>query len=132
MATRGVKQLRKLKLIYCEHGGSSASVREFISSGRVVSFAKENPDVTLIVKPRNGKHPHVMGQYLTGYDKQICVKNESLKRIEEVLQMLNNTSGRKITKLSGKSVRTATPSIQGIWTPMLDIADQQFQVELHE
>ena len=97
-----------------------------------MSFAKENPDVTLIVKPRNGKHPHVMGQYLTGYDKQICVKNESLKRIEEVLQMLNNTSGRKITKLSGKSVRTATPSIQGIWTPMLDIADQQFQVELHE
>ncbi len=70
------------------------------------------------MKPRNGHHPYIQGHYITGKDKQICVKNEPLRRIYEVLNMLNNSSGRKIKKLNNP-VRTQTPSVQGIWTPYL-------------
>mmetsp|Transcript_18174 Transcript_18174/g.25858 ORF Transcript_18174/g.25858 Transcript_18174/m.25858 type:complete len:132 (-) Transcript_18174:139-534(-) len=128
MATRGVKQLQELSVRYCEHGGSSSMIREFISSGRIVHFARENPTVTIIVKPRNGHHPFIKGHYLTGNDKQICIKNEPIKRIYEVIDMLNNSSGRKIKKI-GSPIKTNTPSVQGIWTPMLDIAERKFNVQ---
>ena len=71
MATRGVKQLQKLTLAYCEHGGSSRHIRDFISSGRIVDYAKANPTVQVSVEVRNGHHPAVVGKYLTGWDKQV-------------------------------------------------------------
>mmetsp|Transcript_34247 Transcript_34247/g.50343 ORF Transcript_34247/g.50343 Transcript_34247/m.50343 type:complete len:133 (+) Transcript_34247:52-450(+) len=131
MATRGVKQLLKLRLCYCEVGGSSRNVREYISSGKVVEFAKENPTVSVIVQTRNGKHPMVKGHYITGYDKQICVKNEPIKRIDTVVNMLNNSSGRKMKKF-GSPVKTVKPSVQGVWTPYLDIAERKFPIEIVE
>ncbi len=101
----------QLSIRYCEHGGSSSILREFLSSGRIISFARENPSVTILVKPRNGHHPYIQGHYLTGRDKQICIKNEPTRRIYEVLTMLNNSSGRKIKKIE-KPIVTQTPSVQ--------------------
>jgi|UniRef100_A0A7S2UTM3 large subunit ribosomal protein L43 len=131
MATRGVKQLEKLRFLYCEHGGSSRAVREYISSGKVVDFCNANPSVTVIVQPRNGNHPFVKAEYMTGFDKHIGVKNVELKRVEQVVAMLNNSSGRKIKKI-GNPIRTDTPSIQGIWTPMLHLKDTSFPIEIVE
>ena len=68
---------------------------------------------------------------MTGSDKEICIKNEPIKRIYQVIGMLNNSSGRKIKKI-GNPVKTNTPSVQGIWTPMLDIAERKFEIELVE
>lgn len=129
MATRGVKQLQKLTLAYCEHGGSSRHIRDFISSGRIVDYAKANPTVQVSVEVRNGHHPAVVGKYLSGWDKQICVKSEPIKRIYNVIQMLNDSSGRKMNRLDGP-VQTQTPSVQGIWTPFLDLSGKDFGVEI--
>ena len=128
MATRGIKQLQKLQIFFCEHGGSSRQVREYIQSGKIVSFATQNPTVQVEATLRNGKHPFVKASYLTGFSKQVCVKNEDVERIEKVIKMLNDSSGRKITKISNP-VKTDTPSVQGVWTPMLDIASKPFAVE---
>ena len=35
--------------------------------------------------------------------------------------MLRNTSGRKIVRLGGLAVRGDGVSVQGVWTPMLDL-----------
>lgn len=43
MATRGVFQLRRLRLHYCEHGGSSRTLRDYIASGRLARWAEEHP-----------------------------------------------------------------------------------------
>mmetsp|Transcript_18681 Transcript_18681/g.37887 ORF Transcript_18681/g.37887 Transcript_18681/m.37887 type:complete len:136 (-) Transcript_18681:302-709(-) len=131
MATRGLRQLKVLRFTYCERSGSSASMREYISSGKIVEYARSHPDVTVVTRLRNGygRHPFVLAEYRTGCSKQIGVKNESVRRIEKVVEMLTNTSGRKIKKLGGP-VRTQTPSVQGIWTPMLDIAGDEFNIEL--
>jgi len=45
--------------------------------------------------------------------------------------MLNNSSGRKIKKV-GAPVKTLTPSVQGVWTPYLDIAGQKFDIKIVE
>jgi large subunit ribosomal protein L43 len=129
MATRGVKQLQTLKIFYCNYGGSSAAARDYIATGKIVEFAKKNPTVQVIGELRNGKHPFVRAEYLSGFPKQVCVKNETIRRIEEVIHMLNNSSGRKIKKIEG-STQTDKPSIQGVWTPMLDIVQKKFKIEM--
>eukprot|EP00553_Chaetoceros_curvisetus_P012680 CAMPEP_0204639970 /NCGR_PEP_ID=MMETSP0717-20131115/45200_1 /ASSEMBLY_ACC=CAM_ASM_000666 /TAXON_ID=230516 /ORGANISM="Chaetoceros curvisetus" /LENGTH=131 /DNA_ID=CAMNT_0051660245 /DNA_START=71 /DNA_END=466 /DNA_ORIENTATION=- len=129
MATRGVKQLTKLRIFFCEHGGSSNNIRDYIASPAIIQFATKNPTVEVIAKRRNGKHPYIQAEYVTGYSKQVCIKNEETERIEKVVTMLNDSSGRKITKIT-KPVKTDTPSVQGVWTPMLDIANKSFDIQI--
>ena len=124
-------QLTRLRLVYCEHGGSSAAVREFIGSHKIIKWAEEHPHVKISVDVRNGRHPFVEGEYLSGKPKVICVKNETPHQVKKVMDMLFNSSGRKITKLR-KPVITATPSIQGVWTPMLHLQDTPFPVKFVE
>ena len=129
MATRGVFQLQKLRLYYCEHGGSSRAIRDYLASGALVDWAREHPHVEIVVQLRNGKHPYIRGEYKTqAATHQICVKNSTPKYIAEVLEKMHNRSGRKIKKLV-KPVYTATPSIQGVWTPMLDLRNTPFSIK---
>lgn len=130
MATRGVMQLQKLRLVYCEYGGSSAALRDYISSGKIIDWATNHSNAHVKVEVRNGKHPIVEGDYVTGRPKQVCVKNSTPKAIQQVMDMLYNSSGRKIAKLR-KPVITATPSIQGIWTPMLNLkGEKPFDIKI--
>jgi large subunit ribosomal protein L43 len=129
MATRGIFQLQKLSLVYCEHGGSSRAVRDFIGSGRIIDWAKDHPHLQVELKVRNGKHPFVQGEYLTGPPKQVTVKNEGLSQIYKVMNMLKNQSGRKIKRFN-RPVITQTPSIQGVWTPMLSLEEETFDIDI--
>lgn len=125
-------QLTKLRLFYCQVGGSSKAVRQYLESGRIVEWAEKNPEVRVEVKVRNGHHPYIQGRYRTAKNpKQICVKNETPRKIEQVMDTLRNTSGRKVKKLS-KPVVTDTPSVQGIWTPMLNLRETPFSVQIVE
>lgn len=133
MATRGVFQLKRLTLHYCEIGGSSRAIREYLGNGQLVEWAKAKPHVEIVVQPRNGHHPFVHAEYHTRNKTihQVSVKNvDDWKQVESVLEMLSNRSGRKITKIT-KPVLTDTPSIQGVWTPFLDLQHQpRFKVEI--
>eukprot|EP00535_Pseudo-nitzschia_heimii_P007128 CAMPEP_0197174656 /NCGR_PEP_ID=MMETSP1423-20130617/1074_1 /TAXON_ID=476441 /ORGANISM="Pseudo-nitzschia heimii, Strain UNC1101" /LENGTH=224 /DNA_ID=CAMNT_0042623599 /DNA_START=92 /DNA_END=767 /DNA_ORIENTATION=+ len=178
MATRGVFQCRQLTLRYCEHGGSSRAVREYLASGRLLEWAAERPTVNIRVKVSNGRHPNLQADYLTtavsnksamngvqskAVVHQVCLKSKGMsddelhlrklpshKRVgdesslpppssasssddeeqqheahwkhpvEAALNKLYNRSGRKMTKFT-KPVYTDTPSIQGVWTPSLDL-----------
>ena len=137
MATRGVFQLQKLTLFYCEHGGSSRAVRDFLASGKLIEWARERPHLNIQVKVRNGKHPYVKGDYLTSPNEnthQICIKSNQAKSpdIEKVLDQLYNRSGRKVKKFT-KPVYTDTPSIQGVWTPALNLhLAPQFPMQIKE
>ena len=136
MATRGIQQLKRLNIRYCEVGGSSAAVRSYLKqtspSAHLVNFARENPNVQIHVQPRNGHHPYIRGEYVTGPSKQICVKNADDKRIRRVMAMLRNSSGRKLVKLGGLAVRGDCPSVQGVWTPMLDLGTEPFDMKVVE
>lgn len=144
MATRGVVQCQKLTVFYCEHGGSSKALRDFLGSGRMVEWARERPQVSIQIKVRNGKHPFVKADYLTGVHQspnhsspaghQICLKSNAVRSpdIEGVLNQLYNRSGRKVTKFT-KPIYTQTPSIQGVWTPALNLQlTPKFGMEIKE
>lgn len=136
MATRGIFQLTKLRLSYCEVGGSSRSMREYLGNGELAKWAAAHPHVSIEVKQKNGHHPIVHADYLTNSKKilhQVTVKNyEKWEHVQEVLDMLSNRSGRKIVKIT-KPVLTDTPSVQGIWTPFLNLQlESPFNVQIVE
>jgi len=168
MATRGVFQCKRLTIKYCEYGGSSRAVREYLASGRLLEWAAERPTVQIQVRVANGKHPNLQADYVTqsvsnktalnGIKSrpvihQVCLKSKGIteeeqrqrrlpshKRViqsensqdeqnleapwdnpvEKALNKLYNRSGRKIKKFRNP-VYTDTPSIQGVWTPSLDL-----------
>ena len=137
MATRGVFQCQKLVLKYCEHGGSSQAVRDYLASGKLIQWAKARPHCEIQVRVRNGHHPHVKANYLTSKSDeihQICLKSNKAHTpdVEKVLNQLCNRSGRK-TKKFVKPIITQTPSIQGVWTPALNLhLTPKFPMELKE
>jgi large subunit ribosomal protein L43 len=132
MATRGVFQCTKLTLQYCEHGGSSRAVRDYLQSSSIVKWAKDRPSVQIEIKVKNGKHPMAKGEYLTAplasgkrpdggpVIHQICIKNSTPEGVESTLDKLYNKSGRKMTKFTQPKY-TQTPSVQGVWTPSLNL-----------
>lgn len=134
MATRGVVQLQKLTLKYCEYGGSSRAMREYLSNGKLVEWATQHPETAIEVKVANGHHPLVEGDYISQAAlHQVSVKNyESWRDVQEVCQMLCDRSGRKIMKIT-QPVLTDTPSVQGVWTPFLNLQNSEdFPVTFQE
>ncbi|RKP22737.1 thioredoxin-like protein [Syncephalis pseudoplumigaleata] len=110
-----VLQCRKLVFHYCERSGSSRGMNEYLRS-HLVSFAKENPQIEILVTPRPSKHPVIRGFYLNGREKVVCVRNTEPHRIAETVQLLRDTSGMKV-KVLKKPVISDTPSVRGIWSP---------------
>lgn len=95
MATRGVFQLRKLTVKYCDHSGSSKGAREFIRH-QIVEFANNTPTAEVATELRPGQHPYMMGAYVTGEVKTIGIKNIDPGEIMDYAIMLRNSSGRKV------------------------------------
>ena len=159
MATRGVFQCRTLTLRYCEHGGSSRAVREYLASGKLLEWASSRPTVEVRVSVANGRHPNLSAGYETQAVSnktaanhgvasrpvlhQVCLRSKGASSgpdekaalserggtgtgplpkhpVEAALDKLYNKSGRKMTKFT-KPIYTQTPSIQGVWTPSLDL-----------
>eukprot|EP01112_Ceratiomyxa_fruticulosa_P021899 TRINITY_DN7862_c0_g1_i1.p1 TRINITY_DN7862_c0_g1~~TRINITY_DN7862_c0_g1_i1.p1 ORF type:complete len:103 (-),score=7.12 TRINITY_DN7862_c0_g1_i1:170-478(-) len=94
MSIRGVWQLKNLRLSFCKIGGSSRGIRELILAP-IEQFKKDNPQLNVEIRNRNGHHPYVRGEYLTGYTKTISVRNKSVKEIMEVIKFLRSSNGGK-------------------------------------
>jgi large subunit ribosomal protein L43 len=109
-------------------------MRTYLGNGKLVSWATAHPHVEIEVQVRNGHHPFVLAEYRSmAATHQISVRNvDRWQDVQDVLYLLSNRSGRKITKIT-TPVLTDTPSIQGVWTPFLTLKDlPPFAVQIHE
>ena len=120
MSVRGVRQIKRLVFRYCQNDGSSEGMRQLLSTGRLVEWCRENPEVTVETKIKSGRHPVLMASYLNSNERAVGVKNLSPKKIEGHMDILANSAGKKT---SGKNsyrlstpVQSEHPSIQGEWT----------------
>jgi large subunit ribosomal protein L43 len=75
MCTRGVFQLRKLSVYFCDFGGSSAGVREFLMSEQLKSFMEDNKHIDYNFIVKRNYHPFVTGGYINGYLKDITLRS---------------------------------------------------------
>jgi len=129
MCTRGIYQLKRLSLQYCDYGGSSKGVRDFLQSEYLKEFLEKNPQINFEFYMKRGFHPYISSSYINGY-----VKDQSLRGLqpEEILKELlryRNSSGRKHIEHSGKKVYGSIKSIQGGWKPNMWSDYPRFELE---
>ncbi|KAK1652223.1 hypothetical protein QYE76_070028 [Lolium multiflorum] len=62
MALRGVWQLQKLVVNYCDWGGSSRGIRAFMES-HLPALKEKNPQLEVVTQLVRGQHPNLKGIY---------------------------------------------------------------------
>lgn len=70
MVSRGVPQLKNIRLYFCDWGGSSKGVRSVLQSEKMSEFFKENPHLKLEVYMKRNYHPYMASTYINGYVKE--------------------------------------------------------------
>ncbi|GAA0142044.1 ribosomal protein [Lithospermum erythrorhizon] len=119
MALRGVWQLEKLVVSYCNWGGSSRGIREFLQS-HVSAFKETNPQLEVVAELNRGQHPVLKGLYKNKNERVVCVKNMTPEDILLCATRLRNSLGRKVVKLRTRH-STKHPSVQGTWSTSTDL-----------
>ncbi|KAJ2002435.1 39S ribosomal protein L51, mitochondrial [Coemansia thaxteri] len=109
---------RKLVFNYCERSGSSKSMAEYLQT-EAVRFAKENPQIEVVVQPRPSKHPIIRAFYTNGEQKTKCVRKCLTDEIPEVVKSLRDHSGHRLRRWN-RYVISDTPSVRGIYSPFHD------------
>ncbi|KAF2011478.1 hypothetical protein BU24DRAFT_282113 [Aaosphaeria arxii CBS 175.79] len=110
-----ILQCKKLDFHYCDWAGSSRGMNAFIKSS-LPAFAARNPQIEISVSPRPNKHPVIVGHYINGRQKAICVRNMTNHEVKEKALLLRDASGDKLKKVT-KPVTSLNESVRGIWSP---------------
>jgi len=87
----------------------------FIKS-QLPKFAAEHPQIEITVSPRPRKHPVIIGHYINGREKAICVRNLEPLQILQKVKLLRDASGEKL-KRTHKPVQSINESVRGVWSP---------------
>ena len=117
MSIRGVWQLVKLNVNYCDHSGSSRCIRPFIQNG-LTEYAREYPHAEVTSTIRRGRHPHMVGHFLNGNTKTVDLRNIEIEQVKFHLHYMFSEKGKK----GGGPVKngrkfTVNKSVQGGWRP---------------
>ncbi|KAL4588257.1 hypothetical protein LXL04_001140 [Taraxacum kok-saghyz] len=119
MSQRGVWQLQKLTVSYCNWGGSSRGIRGFMES-QLQAFKESNPQLEVVTELNRGQHPFLKGAYKNKNERVVSVMNMTPEDVLACATRLRNSLGRKVVKLKTRHV-TKHPSVQGTWTTDLQI-----------
>ncbi|OAA54137.1 mitochondrial ribosomal protein [Niveomyces insectorum RCEF 264] len=110
-----ILQCRKLDFHYCDWAGSSRGMNAFIKH-KLPQFAAHNPEIEFTVSPRPARHPVIVGHYINGKARPICVRNMDPNQILKKAELLRDATGEKNRKFS-KPVSSINESVRGVWSP---------------
>ena len=119
MVSRGVHQLKNIRLYFCDFGGSSSGVREFLKSEQLAQFVSANEHLNLEVYLRRGQHPYMSSTYVNGYVKDQPLRNLHEEDVKDQFVKFNSALGRMALKHNSVKVMSSKKSIQGEWTDNL-------------
>lgn len=98
--------------------------RDFIVN-ELPKFARENPQVEVIVQPRPYHHPTLMSHYGTGlHPQQLCVRNLTAEEIKDKFEQILNEPGIQRMRFKQPVFSLATASESGLgntWSPFREV-----------
>lgn len=80
------------------------------------AFAKNHSQIEIAVSRRPRRHPVIVGHYINGKQKAICVRNLTSEGVREKAELLRDASGEKLKRVN-KPVTSLNESVRGIWSP---------------
>jgi large subunit ribosomal protein L43 len=95
---------------------SRSQFRSSFIKSHLPQFAAAHPQVEFAVSPRPSKHPVIIGHYINGRQKAICVRNMEPLQIMRKAELLRDASGEKLRR-TAKPVQSSNDSVRGIWSP---------------
>ncbi|KAJ1658870.1 39S ribosomal protein L51, mitochondrial [Dispira simplex] len=107
---------RKLVFNYCERGGSSRGMQEYLTSGLLEAWARDHPQVEVQVEPVPSRHPKIRGFFVNGNEKTVCARKLTADEVAVKVKELTDTSGKRDIRYK-KPVISDNPSVRGIWSP---------------
>ncbi|KAF2148279.1 hypothetical protein K461DRAFT_288518 [Myriangium duriaei CBS 260.36] len=110
-----ILQCKSIDFHYCNWGGSSKGMHAFLKH-QLSRFADSNPGIEINVSPRPNRHPVIIGHYMNGREKAICVRNLEKDQILQKALLLRNANGEKLKRVV-KPVKSLNESVRGIWDP---------------
>eukprot|EP00246_Nothoceros_aenigmaticus_P015864 TRINITY_DN6864_c0_g1_i1.p1 TRINITY_DN6864_c0_g1~~TRINITY_DN6864_c0_g1_i1.p1 ORF type:complete len:131 (+),score=2.74 TRINITY_DN6864_c0_g1_i1:34-393(+) len=119
MALRGVWQLKKFVVKFCDFSGSSRGTRDFIQT-ILPGFVSENPQLEATTELRRGRHPHIQATFANKNKRVVDLRNLNSEEVWVQASRLRNSTGRKVVKLKTRHV-TLKSGIQGTWSPDLQL-----------
>lgn len=109
---------KKIILQYCNWGGSSQGMRDFLTSKRLNLLAKQYPHIEFNVLKKSG-HPLLRAEYTNRKEKVICVRSLNIDNVENKLKLLKDSSGETLRHyVSNDYVSSLNSSVRGVWSPM--------------
>lgn len=123
-----VKPCYKVSLQYCNWGGSSQGVRDFLThEGKLLDkIAEKNSDVMFEVVTRKG-HPTFTFYYNNGAQQAVDVRNKRLGDVISKLEEYISRSGNAPFKFNHK-VLSQNESIRGIWSPFHQVKKDRHRI----
>lgn len=111
MVSRGVPQLKNIRLYLCDFGGSSTGIRHALKSPAIAEFMQKNEHLSLEVNMRRNHHPYISSTYINGYVKEQSLKNMEMDEVVHWFTKVNAEFGRRPLKHSDDKVVTENKSI---------------------
>ena len=115
MSNRGISRIKSISLQFCDFGGSSHGVRNFIKSDKVYDIANNYKDVKFSFNLVRGSHPYIRVNFINRFTKSIPLRMDNSEEAEQKLQLTCNEIGRKPLTHNGFRVISYNKSIQGGW-----------------
>jgi len=116
---RYVCQLARITFKFSKHGGSSKGIRDFIETD-IVDFSRSNPGIVVYLKPRRKPTPVMICEYLNGTQHWMNLNKFNRDEMVSWLDYYVTRSGIPIQRFI-KGHRTDWPTVQGVWTPFLNL-----------
>lgn len=106
----------RVKIQYCNWGGSSTGVRHLLSSGTLNKIATEKPGIFFEVVKKAGP-PKLTFHYSPDKTRDVDVRNMDLKLLIKTVNEYSQASGNPLFKWNHKVI-SDNESVRGVWSPL--------------
>lgn len=113
-----VKPCYKVTVQYCNWGGSSQGVRDFLTTKHtsIELAAQKNRETVFEIIKRLG-HPQLIFHYNNGSQNAVDVRNMTVGQVWKALDEHIQRSGNAPFKFNQR-VKSNNESVRGVWSPM--------------